>query len=103
MIARRAPIRRWKPKPDVRIGKLGIVRLHGRAMEQLRYDCFRRDGGICQECGQRVSRFLHHSKSNSYHMAHIRNKRMFGDDLGNVRALCGDCHRAEHGNPTNRT
>jgi hypothetical protein len=32
-------------------------------------------------------------------MAHIGNKRMYGDTLVNVRALCGDCHtgrRSEH-------
>ena len=40
--------------------------------------------------------------SQSYHMAHIRNKRMYGDTLENIRALCGDCHRAEHGNPRAR-
>lgn len=102
MIARRTPIRRYKPKPDVRIGKLGTVRLSGPAMAELRLTCWRRDGGICQECGQRVNPFFHHSFSNSYHMAHKRNRRMYGDTLDNVRALCGDCHRAEHGNPTRR-
>jgi hypothetical protein len=35
----------------------------------------------------------------AYHMAHIKNKRMYGDTLENVRALCGCCHtgdKAEH-------
>jgi hypothetical protein len=32
----------------------------------------------------------------SYHMAHIRNKRMWGDSIENVKALCGSCHRDSH-------
>lgn len=98
MLARKTPMRRWKPKPEMRVGKCGIVRLHGKALQDLRLACYRRDGGICQVCGQRVYFHAHHSASNSYHMAHRRNKRMYGDVLENVRALCGDCHRAEHGN-----
>lgn len=86
--------RRSKPRTH----KL-VVRLTGKALTQLRNDCFWRDGGICQECGQRVYAMAHHSAPNSYHMAHRRNKRNHGDTLDNVRALCGDCHRAEHGNP----
>lgn len=48
------PIRPRK-KPQRKVGNLGIVRLTGAAMDQLRSDCYWRDGGICQECGVRVS------------------------------------------------
>jgi 5-methylcytosine-specific restriction endonuclease McrA len=85
---------------SVRIGKEGIVRRTGKDMDKLRMDCWNRDDGRCQECSKRL--FWETSwegHPDRYHMAHIRNKRMYGDTLQNVRALCGDCHRAEHGNP----
>jgi len=94
--------RRKKKRAEVRVGKEGIVRLSGKAMEELRLQCFRRDRGHCQECGQRLMWDAWTGASQSYHMAHIRNKRMYGDTLENIRALCGDCHRAEHGNPRAR-
>ena len=81
-------------------GKLGIIRLYGPDLEKLRDKCWERDRGICQKCGialYRDSRF--DGDPQAYHMAHIRNKRMYGDTLENVRALCGCCHtgdRAEH-------
>jgi 5-methylcytosine-specific restriction endonuclease McrA len=90
---------RKKKRAQVRVGKEGIVRLSGAALEDLRLQCFRRDKGRCQDCGQRVMWDAWTGASDSYHMAHIRNKRMYGDTLSNVRVLCGDCHRAEHGNP----
>src|ERR1700735_3522434 len=93
------PIRARK-KAAVLVGKLGIVRLRGKAMEDLRLDCFLRDGGRCIECRRELFyETLWPGHEARYHMAHIRNKRMYGDTLENVRALCGDCHRAEHGNP----
>jgi 5-methylcytosine-specific restriction endonuclease McrA len=32
----------------------------------------------------------------SFHMSHIKAKRMGGDFLDNVETLCGDCHRKYH-------
>jgi len=95
--------RRKKKRAEVRVGKEGIVRLHGKALEQLRIDCFYRDKGQCQECGKGLFwETPWGGHQDRYHMAHVRNKRMYGDSLENVRALCGDCHRAEHGNPLAR-
>ena len=86
--------------PEKRVGKLGIVRLSGEAMERLREECFVRDSGHCRQCGKLIWYCTSWAGDpDRYHMAHIRNKRMYGDTLENVRALCGDCHRAEHGNP----
>jgi 5-methylcytosine-specific restriction endonuclease McrA len=72
-----------------------VIRLKGKALEALRLDCFRLDRWFCRECGRRVFSISYELPS-SAHMAHIRNKRMWGDTLENVRTLCGDCHRKEH-------
>lgn len=99
-LQRKTRLRARRPKP--RTHKL-VVRLTGKALEQLRLDCYRRDNCRCQECGIRTDPFVSSMAPNSYHMAHIKAKRNGGDTLDNVRALCGDCHRAEHGNPLPRS
>lgn len=80
-------------------GKLGIVRLYGSALESLRLACFERDHGCCQwpECGKRLP-FDGHVMQRA-HMAHIRNKRMWGDTLDNVRILCPEHHLVSEHNP----
>ena len=90
-----------KRKPQVRVGKVsGTVRLSGAAMERLRADCYWRDGGICQECGVRVHDLYPDWHPRKYHMAHIIGRGAGGGDvLSNVRTLCGEDHREEHGNP----
>ena len=98
-LQRKTRLRARRPTP--RTHKL-VPRLTGKALEQLRSDCYWRDGGICQECGVRVSDLYPDWHGLKYHIAHIRNKRMHGDSLSNVRSLCGDCHRAEHGNPLSK-
>lgn len=70
-------------------GKCNIVRLYGKALAALRLQCFERDGYRCQECA-RPAMWA------TGEMAHIRNKRMYGDVIENVRVLCRDCHRDEH-------
>jgi 5-methylcytosine-specific restriction endonuclease McrA len=80
--------KRAKPRPG---------RLKGKELYQLRWDCYNRDKGRCQEC----NRLTHWHSENElsadlYHMAHIKAKRIGGDNLANVRTLCGDCHRKEH-------
>ncbi|MGI4812090.1 MAG: HNH endonuclease [Janthinobacterium lividum] len=55
-----------------------------------------RDKGRCQACGVDTRYATGHMFENSYHMAHIKAKRMGGDSLENVRTLCGRCHRNEH-------
>lgn len=83
---------RRKPRPG---------RLKGDALKQLRYACFERDNNTCQVCGIEVWPWVHHSRPRSAHMDHIKAKRMGGDNLSNVRTLCGSCHRAKHSG-TNR-
>jgi predicted CxxxxCH...CXXCH cytochrome family protein len=55
-----------------------------------------RDRGVCQRCGKPTYPNLPDTANDSYHMAHKRNKRMWGDTLDNVQTECGSCHRAWH-------
>lgn len=89
MSLKRSPIR--KSRKAARPG-----RLKGKDLALLRSDCWDRDRGICQNC--RRPTWFHAPKEFawSYHMAHIKAKRMGGDSLENVRTLCGQCHRKEH-------
>ena len=79
--------RRTKPRPG---------RLQGKELESLRQDCYARDMGRCQECHILVNPLIDPYFDNSYHMAHIKAKRIGGDNLENVRTLCGACHRKSH-------
>lgn len=76
--------------------KPGIVRLKGKDVDALRIACFLRDGGRCTKCGKRV--YLHAREDHPLKadMAHIRNKRMFGDTLDNVRLMCHREHMEAH-------
>ena len=85
----RKPIR--KIRKGVRPG-----RLKGKDLEDLREACWKRDLGKCRICGSFTWFHAHHEWNHSYHMAHIKAKRMGGDSLENVRTLCGQCHRKEH-------
>lgn len=74
------------PKPQ-------IVRLKGKDMKALRIAVFLRDGGRCTKCKRRLvlepwSMF----QEDAMHLAHIRNKRNFGDTLQNCVAKCMRCH-----------
>jgi 5-methylcytosine-specific restriction endonuclease McrA len=74
-------------------------RLKGKAMEQLRRECFERDGYRCQ--GVFKIEYLElkcdrHVTWESGHMAHVGAKRRHGDSLENVRTLCAECHIREH-------
>jgi 5-methylcytosine-specific restriction endonuclease McrA len=81
--------RRTKPRPG---------RLEGRELENLRDDCYQRDNRICQRCGKVTDIHLPQEYDDSFHMAHRRNKRMWGDSLENVQTECGSCHRKYHQN-----
>ena len=52
--------------------------------------------GRCVRCGKSVWMNLPQEDDASFHMAHKRNKRMWGDSLENVQAECGECHRKYH-------
>ncbi len=93
-ILRRTPLRKKRPTP--RTHKL-VVRLKGADLEWLRYHCWKRDEGKCQDCGIMVywqARF--DGDPEAYDMAHVRNKRNYGDTLENVKTLCHCCHMREH-------
>lgn len=72
------------------------TRLKGNAMRVLRFECWRRDGGRCRDCGCEVSFSGKHPTMRPMHMAHVRNKRMFGDLIDNVLTKCSFCHSLEH-------
>lgn len=92
-----APIRARK-KPQTRVGNLGIVRLSGKALEELRMVCWLRDNGRCQVCRELVY-FAARVDGDplAYDMAHIKSRGAGGsDELNNVRCLCHQCHMKEH-------
>jgi 5-methylcytosine-specific restriction endonuclease McrA len=77
--------------------KPGIIRLKGKALAQLRIHCFARDEGQCQNCG--IGTFWEPRFDGdpiAFDMAHKRNKRMYGDVIGNVEVLCHSCHMRAH-------
>jgi hypothetical protein len=81
-------------------------RLKGKALEQLRRECFDRDGykchgfrfiGMDEKYGPLYRLCLKPVTWSSGHMAHLRNKRMWGDTLDNVVTKCEECHiQIEH-------
>jgi hypothetical protein len=72
-------------------GKLGRIRLKGKALERLRRDCFERDGWKCT-CG--CERGVSWATG---HMAHIQSRGAGGSDmLENVRTMTGECHAISH-------
>jgi 5-methylcytosine-specific restriction endonuclease McrA len=91
-----ASARRRRARSGV-AGKCGIIRLYGAALDALRVECWQRDEGTCQKCGEPLyfePRF--DGDPLGYDMAHRRNKRMYGDTLENVEALCHREHMAIH-------
>jgi len=93
-LQRKTRLRARRPTP--RTHKL-VPRLTGKALSELRWQCWNRDNGCCQDCGVRVyfeARF--DGDPDAYDMAHRRNKRMHGDTLDNVVTKCHRCHMQEH-------
>lgn len=84
---------------DVRVGKLGIVRLKGKALAALRLHCGLRDGQRCVRCHTGVFDDLPDWHDQKYHMAHWPHSRGAGaSDLPSaVQTNCGKCHRKQHG------
>ena len=75
----------------------GRIRLEGEPLTMLRLECVTRDRGRCVECRVRVSDDLPDWHPLKYHMAHIKSRGAGGEDvIGNVKTLCGGCHRKEH-------
>jgi 5-methylcytosine-specific restriction endonuclease McrA len=86
---KRSPMKKVRSKP--RPG-----RLKGSDLAILRLECWIRDNGKCTNCGCQTIFDAPEIWNQSYHMAHIKAKRIGGDSLENVRTLCGQCHRTEH-------
>lgn len=86
---KRSPVvtRRTKPRPG---------RLEGNDLEALRLACWKRDKGLCHNCGKPTLLDIPHVYADSFHMAHVKGKRMHGDSLPQVRTECGACHRNYH-------
>jgi hypothetical protein len=80
-----------------RVGKLGIVRLTGNDLGELRRQCYDRDKGRCVRC----CRHLRYEAGywDSMHMAHVKAKRNHGDTLENVQTKCLHCHLVQEHNP----
>jgi hypothetical protein len=87
---------RKKKRDQVRVGKEGIVRLSGAAMDELRMACWTRDKGCCVCCGRPALLGLPDYHPDKYDMAHKRNKRMYGDLLSNVETMRHECHMRTH-------
>jgi len=90
--------RRKKKRAETRIGKVtGTVRLSGAALAELRWACFRRDNGVCQDCGRVTDLSVPDCFPTKFDMAHIKSRGAGGSDtLDNVRTLCHACHMKEH-------
>lgn len=86
----------------IRTGKLGIVRLTGVDLANLRRQCWFRDKGECQDCGVRTfyaARF--DGDPLAYDMAHIKSRGAGGSDvIENVKTKCHECHMREHQKPS---
>jgi hypothetical protein len=84
---KRIPAKREKPRAFKE-----IVRLHGSALTNLRKQRYEIDKGLCQDkdCGVWVP--LDGPLTVRAHLAHVRNKRMYGDTLENTRIKCYHCH-----------
>jgi len=97
MIRPGASARRRRARSGVP-GRLGIVRLYGKALEALRRECWLRHNKTCQTCGERVyyqARF--DGDPLAYDMAHIVSCGAGGSDtLENIRCKCHQCHMKEH-------
>lgn len=78
---------RTKPRPG---------RLKGDDLTTLRGQAYERDNGHCVACGVLTDPYAPVEDDKSFHLAHRRGKRMWGDHIGQVEVQCGRCHRLEH-------
>jgi 5-methylcytosine-specific restriction endonuclease McrA len=73
-----------------RVGHLGITRLTGDDMYDLRLSVFTRDRFECARCGTKVT-------WDNGELAHIESRGRGGSDVeSNVETSCKKCHRDEH-------
>ena len=91
------PKRKYRPQRVV--GKLGIVRLRGKALKELRRRVFERDRFLCVDCGCVVAWDWKDAVELGLpvgELSHHRNKRMYGDTEENTCCRCRPCHRDSH-------
>jgi 5-methylcytosine-specific restriction endonuclease McrA len=78
-------------------GKLGIIRLTGTALANLRRHCYLRDEGACVKCGREVYDSVPEWHPLKYDMMHKRSRGAGGSDtLDNVETGCHECHMKSH-------
>lgn len=86
---------RLKPRRDKKEPRPG--RVDHKTLGHLRNQVWTEQGGRCDECAELVH-LEHPDFMRRMHLAHRRNKRMFGDGRENLRGLCYRCHIViEHG------
>ena len=96
------PVSKKRRQRSGKPGKLGIVRLFGEDMKRLRRAVFVRSGGRC-EMDRDGRRCEYPITWSNFELAHIRNRRMYGDTLENTLASCKQrsdgepgCHVLSH-------
>lgn len=96
------PVSKTRRSRSGKPGKLGIVRLYGEDMTKLRREAFERSRGLCEMMRNGVFCFWPITFDNM-ELAHIRNKRMYGDTIDNVQCSCKarsdgqpGCHALSH-------
>lgn len=84
----------------IKVGKLGIVRLTGKDMVQLRRDVFERDGYRCKHFipPNMRAQFCNKLVSWEYgHLCHIKSRGAGGSDTTeNTFVGCAECHMKSH-------
>ena len=94
-LQRKTRLRARRNKPRSR---KTVVRLKGKELLWLRFECYARDRLTCQDCGVKVhwmARFA--GDPEAYDMAHIKSRGAGGSDtLDNVVTKCHRCHLLEH-------
>lgn len=79
--------RRKTPRPG---------RMTPEQLDALRAERWLLDSGRCHECGKDTIFNAPQEWDNSFHLAHVRGKRMHGDSIENTQTECGKCHRDFH-------
>lgn len=88
------------PKPERGASRKARRAARTKAGQVFRERVRQRDGYRCRHCGRRVMRTADHWLPNAAHVHHLRGRHVAPQDKYNVDAavtLCGQCHRAAHG------
>ncbi len=72
---------------------------HTKEWKRIRKDALQRDGGMCQDCMDRMRAEIGYKPKRSTMVHHIIPRSERPDlelDPDNLRALCAECHEREH-------